>query len=619
MISEMLYTSSIRTLRSGQPGYGTVLATRGMPAALQDALEKACGYRHLDEPGSHRNPIHFAYRILESGNRKWHVFSRVADCGADYSGRSNFLAHHLALSEDEFSSTHLPSNPASLMGATGFFRTTFDGQERLLEPHETERRFQEASRTIASSGIPVLWNEKTKFPAWVGQWLDRSCRQKSEPLYLIYPVGTDTLGLIHEAMALLPPSQRWRTTFSTFYSKSVGNCLWRCLPSMAEEAFAIRDSSLSFVLDLDRLPSVIPSDIDDACLRAARTGIPLEDDARNENADSPNPRKTIARTKPGARIESPAAPNKTSEDEFDDEFLELIEYDLAQNPIGKTQSEPIRTSGLSRKPPPIALPHAANAHRKQMRKRLKTIGIPASAFLLTGLAVIGYFLIDQGGQPLESAPAASESAGTKPSKGTDGKKAGNSKTDPDQEDAPVADNAEKTLKKHGGEANAKAGSPELQEKQSPKATKEPDEGNGITKGEPAEENQKSSASDNPPEKKAAESSGNDNPDDPKTESGKKSDKPASVKPSKVETGSETDSQANSGIDASWTMIASEIPDDMAISLSIIVLSCLVSKCPDERMRPPERTVEGLYRNPANRFFEELRANPIQKLCIPINS
>ncbi len=100
MSQELLYTSAPRGLKPGSSGFCTVASTQGMAAPLASALESLSAYRHVFRPGDpqvHRNPIAYSHVRLNAGGRTYCVLSRVADYGQDYSGRTNKLAHHVAL------------------------------------------------------------------------------------------------------------------------------------------------------------------------------------------------------------------------------------------------------------------------------------------------------------------------------------------------------------------------------------------------------------------------------------------------------------------------------------------------------------------------------------------
>lgn len=101
MAQELLYTSAPRGLKSGSRGFCTVEATAGLPPALVTALEGLSAYRHVAPAGDPANPVVYSHVTLAVGGRTYSVISRIGDAGTDYTGRTNKLAHHVALDPSE--------------------------------------------------------------------------------------------------------------------------------------------------------------------------------------------------------------------------------------------------------------------------------------------------------------------------------------------------------------------------------------------------------------------------------------------------------------------------------------------------------------------------------------
>ena len=130
MPHELIYTSSPRGLKAGATGYCTVAHTPNLPTDLANQLEGISHYRHLQVGSSaseSANPVAYAHSVLTTGYTVHHVVSRVADSGLDHSGRSNFLAHHVAFGTDS-----LPDvGPAWLCGQR-FFVMKWDRAAGLI-------------------------------------------------------------------------------------------------------------------------------------------------------------------------------------------------------------------------------------------------------------------------------------------------------------------------------------------------------------------------------------------------------------------------------------------------------------------------------------------------------
>ena len=63
-------------------------------------LEKFCYYQHLSLSGGQERPI-FACRIVDIRGTRFHVLSRIQDAGLDFTGRTNFIVHHLVFTPEE--------------------------------------------------------------------------------------------------------------------------------------------------------------------------------------------------------------------------------------------------------------------------------------------------------------------------------------------------------------------------------------------------------------------------------------------------------------------------------------------------------------------------------------
>src|SRR5215475_3351636 len=116
MSKELFYTSAPRGLDLGTSGFCTVAATHGLSARLRERLQALSAYRHPFAPLDPRNPVVYSHLRLDDGGRTCHVLSRIADAPLDYSGRSNYFAHHVVLEAEEL----LAAGPAWLLQQPGF-------------------------------------------------------------------------------------------------------------------------------------------------------------------------------------------------------------------------------------------------------------------------------------------------------------------------------------------------------------------------------------------------------------------------------------------------------------------------------------------------------------------
>ena len=90
-----------------------------MREAVMLRLEQLSYYTHLSLTGGVERPI-FTYRIVDIRGSRFHVLSRIRDAGLDFTGRTNFIAHHLVVGPEEIRHTPDPGgDPAGLARLAG--------------------------------------------------------------------------------------------------------------------------------------------------------------------------------------------------------------------------------------------------------------------------------------------------------------------------------------------------------------------------------------------------------------------------------------------------------------------------------------------------------------------
>ena len=129
----------------------------GRPAELlAERLESLSTYTRLFRPDDARNPVVYAH--LRVNQR--HVLSRICEAGKEHTGRTNHLAHHLVLSDDELP----PAGPAWLLSRHDLMLETWTGALRWLDP----------SRSLPSEDSPPRacrhWKAAVGDAAWARRW-----------------------------------------------------------------------------------------------------------------------------------------------------------------------------------------------------------------------------------------------------------------------------------------------------------------------------------------------------------------------------------------------------------------------------------------------------------------
>ena len=306
MFHELIYTSAPRGLAAGTKGFTTVASTPDMPKQLTSLLESLSGYRHLHHPQdakAHLNPIAYSFLTTKIAGAQHFILSRVADAGLDYSQRTNKLAHHLA----QPGQPDIPGGPAWLAAQPGFFQTQWTGDPRLLPANRPT-----PGGTIQPAPCNA-WKAAMGDAGWGGILAESLLDSKKAGAYLIVPTGLDLLSLIREAQALLPAGQRWKATFSTFFTKLPPNvdCRWRCVLEGTPEAASARRAHDRLLIDLTKPPREKPTG---SWADAARNGtMPVADPAPPSRAPALKPSSPAASPSVRSAAASQApAPMKTA-------------------------------------------------------------------------------------------------------------------------------------------------------------------------------------------------------------------------------------------------------------------------------------------------------------------
>ncbi len=261
---ELIHTSAPRGLFGGS-GYTTVAATQGMPDALRKVLESLSGYEQVFEYGSPQfqsNPeAYICQPVGQAAGKSWWVISRIVVADKDYTGRSNYLAHHVALDNNE-----LPHAGPAALARTFPWMSSWAGEPRMLPVRSMP--------SIAAPAPPMAapaWTRAGLDAGWAGH-LAEQARSRRGIIQLVYPQTVDPLSLIADAVALLPPAERWDARFHTHTSRPRPDQAWAWFPAEA-----------GATTDLARRPGVVYLAMRPQCPTAG----PLVDQARGKAASIP--------------------------------------------------------------------------------------------------------------------------------------------------------------------------------------------------------------------------------------------------------------------------------------------------------------------------------------------
>ncbi len=194
-------------------------------------LEKWSHYQHLSLSGGQERPIHCC-RIIDVRGTRYHVLSRIQDAGLDFTGRTNFVAHHLVFTPEEV--REFPSPAVILRDWTGWAKSW--SQEPLILDTED----WSSLKALHKIGLlpAARWQQLTGDSANGYGLLD----YRSGIVFCVDGVsGEEVLGLIGESLELLElrdPSHdfratRWQYTFTTSLQEqdTTADFRWRCFHS----------------------------------------------------------------------------------------------------------------------------------------------------------------------------------------------------------------------------------------------------------------------------------------------------------------------------------------------------------------------------------------------------
>ena len=265
-MDELIYTSVPEGLATGSRGYCTVAQTPNIRKSLVGKLESLCNYKHVFAPGDPNeqlNPINFQFvRFRDAGKAKY-VISRIGNAGFDYTQRTNFLAHNIALDR-----ASLPkAGPVWFMNQYGSFVTQWD--ENRPPEYLAERQI-DGDAQIAPA-ICEYWKSVTGDSGYGGWLAENLLDQKIPEVVIAYNLNSNILKLLEETFKLIPEASRWKCTFST-YSDSANaayDCKLRCVLVGSPAALKASQSTKIAFLDLSKPFELRASTFVDL----ARTGI----------------------------------------------------------------------------------------------------------------------------------------------------------------------------------------------------------------------------------------------------------------------------------------------------------------------------------------------------------
>jgi hypothetical protein len=207
MAFQLVYTSAAKLLSAGQSGFGTVARSKSITPLLVSAIERVSQFASIRGLDSRR--IIHVHRRITAGSNRFHVLTRIVDAGADYSGRTNHIAHHLVISQEEAARTAARgTTPADVLRQFPWL-ARWEGNARFFEA--TEDVALESFRPDGLNASRQSWASATGTAAH-----SRLLSWEGAPRtgVLIVPDAVDRLALLAEALVEFGP-QSWSRSFTT--------------------------------------------------------------------------------------------------------------------------------------------------------------------------------------------------------------------------------------------------------------------------------------------------------------------------------------------------------------------------------------------------------------------
>ncbi|MCI7698960.1 MAG: hypothetical protein MSQ05_06200 [Akkermansia sp.] len=202
-MEQLIYTSAPRLLDAGKSGFGTIARGRDIPRALVNYLERISTF---DRAAGVDSLLY--YTVFSAAGLRFHIFSRVQDCGADYTGRTNHVAHHFIAEEGsaEYAALSAGTPAGTMLALQAQWCKRWDEAPRWLEPTPLP--------TTLPKGEKFAWTRMTDNQENAG-WLCAEEYHQGATLVFDCEISAEqALGLLHDAY-LRRPDHGWGIGFCT--------------------------------------------------------------------------------------------------------------------------------------------------------------------------------------------------------------------------------------------------------------------------------------------------------------------------------------------------------------------------------------------------------------------
>ncbi len=232
MAFRLIFTSSPSSLTGSRTGFCTVARSADMSEKLALSVEKCGTYEH-DKMES--NPI-FSHRKIWLGDKNYHILSRIIDSGADYTNRSNYIADHLILTEEE---TYLIPSPAQAILEFDGWLNSYTSAPKFLDNIEIKKSTQKFAPPAS------CWEEEFKDAGKAAL-----LHSENVEIYAKPQDGRRLLELFAQASALCTPEVKaWDYTFTTSICRGENpqDFSWKVFTNVNNEVAGANLSSINLI------------------------------------------------------------------------------------------------------------------------------------------------------------------------------------------------------------------------------------------------------------------------------------------------------------------------------------------------------------------------------------
>lgn len=246
MAFQMVYTSVRSGLVAGRSGFCTAARHREIKESLVARLEDFSAQYDRGIAAGGTLPVVYQHRIVTIRDQRHHVLMRLGDAGNDYTGRTNHIAHCLAVEPSEIAELSLsPAEAILALSQRGFWRSHYDEPARFFGVGDTV----DLGSLSRSASLPAArWRECTGSSANAAQLFDSGAPMDTG----IALAGTGEadaagiLALFAESLLLLDPGRSsgaalWSVPFTTVLQSSAERSQFRWCGIVADSGPAAQE------------------------------------------------------------------------------------------------------------------------------------------------------------------------------------------------------------------------------------------------------------------------------------------------------------------------------------------------------------------------------------------